>query len=452
MRIHILGICGTFMAGLAVLARQLGHEVTGCDQNVYPPMSSALEAAGIQLTEGYHPDQLPTQCDQVIIGNALSRGNPIVEAVLNRQLPYTSGPEWLSRHVLQNRQVIAVSGTHGKTTTSSLLAWILTQAGVAPGYLIGGVAQNFETTAALGTGKPFVMEADEYDTAFFDKRSKFLHYRPNILIMNNLEYDHADIFENLEAIKRQFQFLLRTVPGKGCVIYPDRNEEIKSVLARGCWSATETFGLKTGVWRAQRVTTDGSTFDLWHRDQKVGTVSWGLLGQHNVMNALAASAAAFEAGVKLPDILKGLQSFQGVKRRLEVLDKVNGITVYDDFAHHPSAIAATLTGLRAHIGDARLVAVLQFGSNTMKQGVHQSVLAKALQSADRVALLQPGEQACDAQTVCLTLGPRAKAYVSVQDIVNDLSIQLRPNDHVVIMSNRSFDGLHQKLLARLRIP
>lgn len=448
MHVHIVGICGTFMGGVAMIARELGHTVTGSDKNVYPPMSDVLSAMGIRLIEGYDPSQLNPKPDCVIIGNAQSRGNPVVEAVLNKGIPYQSGPEWLAKHVLQNRHVLAVSGTHGKTTTTAILTWILQEAGLKPGYLIGGVAKGFTNTASLGKGEYFVIEADEYDTAFFDKRSKFIHYHPRTLIFNNLEFDHADIFADLEAIKIQFHHLLKTVPGSGLVIHPHNDPEVLDVLSRGCWSHSEAFGLQDGVWRAKKISDDGSAFELWHRDQRIGYIEWCMLGQHNVLNALAASAAAFNVGVSMPNIVKALSSFQGVKRRMEVWGKANGITVYDDFAHHPTAIAVTLKGLRAHVGRQRIIAVLQFGSNTMQQGVHSKrALADALSSADMVVMLQPEGKKWDAKQI---LSARSKVYDDVGSIVDDLTPQLRSEDHVVIMSNKGFDGIHGRLLDRIR--
>ncbi len=448
MRIHILGICGTFMGGLALLARQLGWSVSGCDQDIYPPMSHALQAAGIVVQEGYDPAKMECKPDLVVIGNSLSRGNPMVEYVLNKGLPYCSGPKWLAEQVLASRHVIAVSGTHGKTTTSSLIAWILTHAQVDCGYLIGGMPCNFEQTANLGKAPYFVVEADEYDSAFFDKRSKFIHYRPRTLIMNNLEFDHADIFPDLEAIKLQFQYLLRTVPGSGVVIYPEDDRELADVLGRGCWSATQTFGTN-GAWHAEAVSKEGSAFELWHRDQKLGRVEWDLLGCHNVNNALAAIAAAHNVGITSKQSILALRSFKGVKRRMQLLDKINNITIYDDFAHHPTAIATTIAGLRARVGEKRIVAVLEFSTNTMRQGVYRDQLARSLIGADRVFMLKPEDQLWDVEQLRAEIGSHACVYEKVGMIVNDLSHELQPNDHVLIMSNQSFDNIQERLIKKL---
>ena len=447
-RIHILGICGTFMGGIALIARELGYTVTGSDQSIYPPMSETLQAAGIQVQEGYDPAHLRPLPDLLIVGNAISRGNPQLEYALNKNLLYTSGPQWLAEQVLHKRHVLAVAGTHGKTTTSSILAWILDQAGLNPGYLIGGVPLNFAATAALGKSPYFVIEADEYDTAFFDKRSKFLHYRPRTLILNNLEYDHADIFPDMEAIKKQFQLLLRTVPPSGVVIYPPDDAEIPDVLSRGCWSATQTVGTADSVWHARNKNTDGTRFELWHRDQKLGIVKWGMVGDHNVRNALAAAAAAHEVGVTSEAVLAALKTFQGVKRRLEVRGAVNGVTVYDDFAHHPTAIAATLSGLRSKVGDKRIIAVLQFASNTMGAGTHRDNMAQSLRQADKVVLLRP--EKWDINPLVRELGAKAMACDRVETIIDHLAGELQAEDHVLIMSNKGFDGIHQRLLKRLQ--
>lgn len=446
--IHILGICGTFMGGVALIARELGHTVSGSDQNIYPPMSDALRAAGITIQEGYDPAHLRQLPDLLVVGNAISRGNPALEYALNKNIPYTSGPQWLAEAVLHRRHVLAISGTHGKTTTTSMLAWILTQANLQPGYLIGGVPLNFSLPAALGKSPYFVIEADEYDTAFYDKRSKFLHYRPKTLVMNNLEYDHADIFPDLEAIKKQFQYLLRTVPASGAVIYPSDDPQIGDVIMRGCWSATHTVGPAGSVWHARNKNADGSQFELWHRDQKLGVVKWSLVGDHNIRNALAAAASAHEVGVTAEAIIAGLRTFRGVKRRLEVLGVTHGITVYDDFAHHPTAIAATLEALRTKIGDKRIIAVLQFGSNSMSAGTHREHFAKALRLADKVVFLHP--EKWDISAVLRDLGGKAIACERVDGIIDQLCKLAAPNDHILIMSNKSFDNLHQRLLKRLQ--
>ncbi len=448
-RIHILGICGSFMGGLALLARELGYQVSGSDQDIYPPMSETLQMAGIEIFGGYDPTHLRVSPDEVIIGNTIKRGNVALEYVLNKNLPYVSGPQWLAEKVLHKRHVLAVAGTHGKTTTSSMLAWILTQAGLNPGYLIGGAPLNFSATAALGKSPYFVIEADEYDTAFCDKRSKFIHYRPRTLIINNLEYDHADIFPDLNAIKKQFHYLLRTVPASGVVIYPEDDPEIPDVLAQGCWPSTQTIGTATSVWHARQKNADGSRFELWHRDQKLGIVEWSLIGDHNVRNALAAVAAAHEVGVTSEAMIAGLRSFKGVKRRLEVRGKVNEITVYDDFAHHPTAIATTLAALRARVGEQRIFAIVQFGSNTMSQGTHKDVLAKSLREANKIVLLRP--QQWDVSPLIRELGGKAVALDQVSTIIEHLTGELKPSDHVVIMSNKGFDGIHQNLLKRLQM-
>lgn len=446
--IHILGICGTFMGGIALIARELGHQVTGSDQSIYPPMSEALAAAGIEIKEGYDPAHLRPLPDLLIVGNSISRGNPQLEFALNKNLLYTSGPQWLAEQVLHKRHVIAVAGTHGKTTTSSILAWILTQANLNPGYLIGGVPLNFQNTAALGKSPFFIIEADEYDTAFFDKRSKFLHYRPRTLIINNLEYDHADIFPDLEAIKKQFQILLRTVPPSGAIIYPADDPEIPDVLKRGCWSATQTIGASNTLWHARNKNADGSQFELWHRDQRLGMVKWSMVGEHNVRNALAAAAAAHEIGVTSEVVIAGLKSFQGVRRRLEVRGEVQGITVYDDFAHHPTAIGATLSALRSKVGNKRIIAVLQFGSNTMKIGAHRETMTKSLRLADKVVLLRP--EKWDINPLVRELAPKAVEFDRVDSIIDYLLGQLQADDQVLIMSNKGFDGIHQRLLKRLQ--
>lgn len=450
MKIHILGICGTFMGGLALIARQLGHTISGSDQNVYPPMSDTLRAAGIDIQDGYDSAHFRSAPDLVIVGNTVPRGNPALEYVLNKGIPYTSGPQWLYENVLVNRHVIAVSGTHGKTTVTSLLAWILTHAGRNPGFLIGGVPKNFEHTAALGMGPLFVIEADEYDSAFYDKRSKFMHYRPRTLVINNLEYDHADIFPDLEAIKKQFQYLLRSIPASGTVIYSANDPNIEDVLARGCWAQKQSVGAVDSVWKAKKLNEEGSRFELWHRDQRLGIVNWNMIGEHNVQNALVAAAAAHDVGVMSREIIAGLNSFAGVKRRLEVRGVVNDIVVYDDFAHHPTAIAATIAGLRSRVGEqARIIAVVQFGSNSMRQGAYDvKALGFSLRGADRVELLQ--SDLWDPTLLLQLLGHKAKAHQDIQSIINTLSAQLNKHDHVLIMSNKNFDGIHQKLLDQLK--
>ncbi|HRW65713.1 MAG TPA: UDP-N-acetylmuramate:L-alanyl-gamma-D-glutamyl-meso-diaminopimelate ligase [Candidatus Competibacter sp.] len=449
MHIHILGICGTFMAGVALLARAAGHTVSGCDAGVYPPMSTQLAEAGIALREGYDPDQLAEfQPDMVVVGNVMSRGRPIVEELLDRDLPYTSGPAWLADHVLRGRHVLAVAGTHGKTSTSSLLAWILERAGLEPGFLIGGIPANFGVSARLGRAPLFVVEADEYDTAFFDKRSKFVHYRPRTLILNNLEFDHADIFSDLTAIQRQFHHLLRTVPGAGLVIANGQDPNLAEVLAMGCWTPTERFG--AGDWEARAIAPDGGAFDVYYQGSPQGRAEWPQLGLHNVHNALAALAAAGHVGVPMATALAALADFQGVKRRLETRGTVNGVTVYDDFAHHPTAIATTLAGLRARVGDQPIVAVLEPRSNTMKLGVFKDSLAPALALADTVVLYQAPDLGWDLGAVATALGPRGQVCHTLDDTLTAIQARIKPGTQVLIMSNGGFGGIHERLLQKLR--
>lgn len=445
--IHILGICGTFMGGLAIIARELGFKVTGSDQQVYPPMSDTLAAAGIEIVEGYKPEHLQPAPDLVVVGNTVKRGNPAIEYVLNENIPYISGPQWLAENVLHQRHVIALTGTHGKTTTTSLVTWILTQAGLNPGYLIGGVAADFKHTAALGKDPFFVIEGDEYDCAFFDKRSKFLHYRPKTLVINNIEFDHADIFENLEAIFKQFQYLQRTVPQNGSVIYLGEDPNIPQVLSRECYGQKISFGGESSDWSAQNATEDGSAFDVYHHGKCVGKLEWKLVGKHNVANALAAIAASQAVGVDPKIAIEALSQFGGVKRRLEVRGVSKGITVYDDFAHHPTAIETTLKGLRAKVKAERIIAVLQFGSNTMSMGHHKASIGKALSSADQVIFLKPGQW--DISDLTKELNGKVEAFDSVPDIIDYLAGLLKASDHVLIMSNKGFDGIHQRLLSRL---
>jgi len=447
MHIHILGICGTFMGGIAQLARAMGHEVTGCDANVYPPMSTQLEQAGIILFEGFGIEQFKRQPDMVVIGNALSRGNEAVEYVLNRGLPYTSGPQWLAEHVLQDRWVLAVAGTHGKTTTASILTWILEYNQLQPGFLIGGVPGNFGISARLGASPFFVVEADEYDTAFFDKRSKFVHYRPRTLIINNIEFDHADIFEDLNAIKKQFHHLVRTVPGNGLIITPAGDTAVDQVIQQGCWTPIETFGEK-GDWQAQCLRADGSEFEVQLAQQQKGIVDWSMLGQHNVDNALAAIAAARHAGVTVAHAIESLSEFKGIKRRMEVRAIVNDITVYDDFAHHPTAIETTLQGLRNKVGSTRIHAVLEPRSNTMRMGVHADTLAGALRGADQVYLYAPENLGWSVDKVVGEL-TNAQAYHKTDDIIAELIKQVQPGEHVIIMSNGGFENIHQRLIEAL---
>jgi UDP-N-acetylmuramate: L-alanyl-gamma-D-glutamyl-meso-diaminopimelate ligase len=446
MHIHILGICGTFMGGLALLARELGMTVTGSDANVYPPMSDQLAAAGIDVSEGYKPAHLQPEPDLVVMGNAMTRGNPAVEYVLNKGLPYISGPQWLSQHVLQGRWVLAVSGTHGKTTTSSLLAWILEHAGMSPGFLIGGVPDNFGETARLGQTPFFVIEADEYDTAFFDKRSKFVHYLPRTLVIHNLEFDHADIFEDLAAIQKQFHHLVRTVPSEGLIIAPE-DKAIGHVLGMGCWTPNQTLG-EDADWQAKLLKNDGSEFEVSFAEHKA-KISWSMLGQHNVNNALAAVAAAHHVGVTVEHACEALSEFAGVKRRLELRGEVDDIRVYDDFAHHPTAIATTIAGLRAKIGNRKLVAVLEPRSNTMKMGVHQDALAQSLIQADRVLLFQDSGLKWSLKSVTTELGEHVSVFDSIDAIVSTLQKEAATGDEILVMSNGGFGGIHQRILEAL---
>lgn len=436
MRLHILGICGTFMSGVAILAKQAGHTVEGSDLNVYPPMSTQLQEQGIHLLEGYSPDHIHPDVDCVIVGNVIKRGNPAMEYILNNQIPYISGPQWLAENVLKDRWVLAVSGTHGKTTTTSMLTWILEQAGLSPGFLIGGVPENFGVSARLGKSPYFVIEADEYDSAFFDKRSKFIHYHPKTLVLNNLEYDHADIFPNLEAIKQQFHYLIRTVPGTGLIIRHAQDEHLADVLARGCWTPITTFGEANAEWQSKLKKEDGSQFTVFQQQTPAGDAHWSLLGRHNVNNALAAIAAAHHVGVAPAKAIEALSTFMNVKRRLEVKGQVKDVVVYDDFAHHPTAIATTLAGLKAKIGQARLVAVLEFGSYTMRAGVHKDRIQESLKLADIVVCKRTDTD----------WGLPGTIYDDVDTLVKQLTPQLQAGDHVVVMSNSSFGGIHQKLL------
>ena len=448
MHIHILGICGTFMGSLAVLAKELGHHVTGSDANVYPPMSTQLQAQGIELTQGYDAAQLDPAPDVVVIGNALSRGNPAVEYVLNKGLPYVSGPQWLADHVLQGRWVLAVAGTHGKTTTSSMLAWVLEHAGMAPGFLIGGVPQNFAVSARLGDTPFFVVEADEYDSAFFDKRSKFVHYRPRTAILNNLEFDHADIFPDLAAIERQFHHLVRTIPSEGLVIHPTTEPALARVIEQGCWTPVQTTG-QGGQWQARLLSEDGSRFEVSFEGKVEGTVNWPLTGQHNVANALATLAAARHVGVVPAMGIEALSAFKNVKRRMETVAQVHGVTIYDDFAHHPTAIATTLDGLRKRIGDAPLIAVIEPRSNSMKLGAHRGGLPDSVRDADQVIWYAPPNLGWDLAATAAQCPVPAIVADSLEAIIARVKSQAQPGTHVVIMSNGGFGGLHLKLAEAL---
>jgi len=455
MHIHILGICGTFMGSLALLARQLGYRVSGADSGVYPPMSEQLAAEGIALHSGYDSEHLQSLApDRVVIGNALSRGNSAVEAVLESGLPYCSGPEWLAEHVLRDRWVLAVAGTHGKTTTASMLAWILQQAGLQPGYLIGGVPSNFSRSATLGAGRYFVVEADEYDSAFFDKRSKFLHYRPRTLILNNLEFDHADIFDDLAAIQRQFHHLIRTVPSGGKIILP-QEAALETVLQQGCWSSCEYLSGDDALWQSESLAADQSEFSLsCHADNATPSrVSWSLCGEHNRRNALAAVAAARSVGVSVADSAAALNQFSSVKRRLERLAEVGGITVYDDFAHHPTAIATTLAALRARVTAGRVLAIIEPRSNTMRMGVHNDRLPQAVADADGVWWCAADQAAGSLRAAFSApierLPAKLEVLAGIEDIIAQVLEVARAGDSIVVMSNGGFDGIHQRLIDAL---
>ncbi|WP_077038070.1 UDP-N-acetylmuramate:L-alanyl-gamma-D-glutamyl-meso-diaminopimelate ligase [Pelomonas sp. KK5] len=450
MHIHILGICGTFMGGLAALAREDGHKVTGCDENVYPPMSDQLQALGIELVQGWKAEQLDTiKPDMFVIGNVVTRGNELMEAILDAGLPYVSGPQWLAEHVLQGRHVLAVAGTHGKTTTTSMLAWILEHAGLQPGFLVGGVPQNFGVSARLGSGKFFVIEADEYDTAFFDKRSKFVHYRPRTAILNNLEHDHADIFPDLAAIETQFHHLVRTIPRSGRVVVNAREEALQRVLAKGCWSEVQRFGARKEEPGALRARGEPQAFDVLRGSLKVARVDWGLIGEHNQLNALAAIAAAEHAGVAPEVAGQALASFQNVRRRMELRGEVRGIKVYDDFAHHPTAIHTTINGLRRRIAPSeRILAIFEPRSNTMKLGTMKALLPWALEEADLAFCNQAG-LAWDAKEALLPMGELAIVGADVDALVAEVVKRAKPGDHLLCMSNGGFGGIHTKLLKAL---
>ena len=451
--IHILGICGTFMGGIALLARELGYRVTGSDASVYPPMSTQLREAGIDLMEGFLPEHLEPRPDCVVVGNAMTRGNPLVEYLLNSGMPYTSGPQWLAENVLQGKWVLAVSGTHGKTTTSSMLAWILEHAGMAPGFLIGGVPANFGVSARCGDSDFFVVEADEYDTAFFDKRSKFVHYRPRTLAINNLEFDHADIFDNLAAIQRQFHHVVRCVPGEGLIVHRGGVPAIDETLAMGCWTPTTSFavGAQAGAdWCAQLLQADGSVFQVLHGNDAPVAVQWAHCGQHNVENALTAIAAARHVGVTPAVSAQALAVFNGVKRRLELLGQPGDVAVYDDFAHHPTAIASTLQGLRARAGTGRVIALVEPRSNTMRMGEHRQQLAAATAAADRIYWFQPPGMDWSLDSVVADSPVPASVVGDIDELVKQVAENSRAGDQVVIMSNGGFGGIHQKLLKQLQ--
>jgi UDP-N-acetylmuramate: L-alanyl-gamma-D-glutamyl-meso-diaminopimelate ligase len=453
MHVHILGICGTFMGGVAALARAAGFQVTGSDRNVYPPMSTQLEGLGIKLTEGFDAAQLTPAPDVVLVGNVMTRGQPVVEALLESGLPYCSGPEWLAREVLKQRWVLAVAGTHGKTTTSSLLAWILECAGLNPGFLIGGVPENFGVSARLGAEPFFVIEADEYDTAFFDKRAKFVHYRPRTVTLNNLEYDHADIYPDLASIQRQFHHLVRIVPGGGRIVWNAADAALQATLAMGSWTPLEGFARSArpqALWTAGPADEDYSRFEVLEGGQPRGSVVWPLIGAHNVENALAAIAAARHAGVPVSQAIAALRTFKGIARRMQLAGEVKGVRIYDDFAHHPTAIATTVDGLRRRVGAARIIAVLEPRSQTMRMGVHQHTLAPALAGADQVWLYAPADIGWDVDAVARALGARGRVSRDIDALVSELAGAVGRGDHVLIMSNGGFAGLHDKLLAKLR--
>ena len=455
MHIHILGIGGTFMGGIAALARAAGHRVTGSDRGLYPPMSTQLDALGIKVVTGYEAAQLEPAPDIVVVGNVMTRGQPVIEALLDSGLPYASGPEWLAREVLTDRWVLAVAGTHGKTTTASILAWMLEHAGFDPGFLIGGVPENFGVSARLGSAPFFVIEADEYDTAFFDKRAKFVHYRPRTLILTNLEYDHADIYPDVGAIQRQFHHLVRIVPGSGRIVWNAADARLADTLAMGCWTPLEGFAREAGgsaaLWTARPAADAGdfSHFEVLEAGRAQGSVAWGLIGAHNVENALAALAAARHAGVAVPRAIEALAAFRGIARRMQLRGEAGGVRVYDDFAHHPTAIATTIEGLRRRVGSARILAVLEPRSNTMRMGVHRHTLAPALAGADEVWLYTPPDLGWDAQAALAALGGRAHASADVDALASALARAAHAGDHVLVMSNGGFGGLHGKLLAQL---
>ncbi|MCJ8318696.1 MAG: UDP-N-acetylmuramate:L-alanyl-gamma-D-glutamyl-meso-diaminopimelate ligase [Colwellia sp.] len=470
--IHILGICGTFMGGIAAIAKQLGFRVSGCDANVYPPMSTQLEQLGIELMQGYKVEHLADEPDMVIVGNAMSRGNVMVEYVLDRNIPYTSGPQWLLDNVLKDRWVVAVSGTHGKTTTSSMITWILEYAGMNPGYLIGGVPQNFESSARLGESPFFVIEADEYDTAFFDKRSKFVHYRPRTLVINNMEFDHGDIFNDLSDIQRQFHHLIRMVPSNGLILSPKNEQAITDTLSQGCWTATEfsydaisldAVGDAAGVdvkqqkklstdgWQATKLLVDGSQFIVNFKGQEQGIVRWNLIGDFNIDNALMAIAAARHSGVTTEVAIEALNKFINTKRRLELRGTVNDVRVFDDFAHHPTAIEKTLTGVRANVGDKRIIAVLEPRSNTMKSGIHKDSLPASLALADQVFIYQGEDVKWSVNQLIADCCQPCIVDTDIEQLISKITEYAEPNDTIVVMSNGGFGNIHQKLLDALTV-
>ncbi len=456
MHVHILGICGSFMGGIAAIAKSLGHTVTGSDSNVYPPMSTQLENLGIALTSGFDTKQFDPVPDVVVIGNAMSRGNPAVEYVLDRNLPYTSGPQWLLDNLLTERWVIAASGTHGKTSTASMIAWVLEDIGLEPGFLIGGVPENFGISARIGKSPFFIIEADEYDSAFFDKRSKFIHYAPRTLVMNNLEFDHADIFADLAAIQTQFHHLIRTVPNNGLIIYPDNEPALDAVIDRGCWTPTEKTNIeKNGsdtTWQAELTSTDGTSFNVWHAGKCAGEVVWSQSGKHNTYNAIAAIAAARNVGVTPAIAIAALNEFKGVKRRMERLGEVGRITLYDDFAHHPTAIQTTLEGLRAQVGGDQIIALIEPRSNTMRMGIHKKQLSHSCNAADLALWYKPSDVDWDLSSVIKNSSTDSMLCQSIDDMINVTLSNLNPNQntHIVTMSNGGFSGIQQQLLNQIK--
>ncbi|GGK81082.1 UDP-N-acetylmuramate:L-alanyl-gamma-D-glutamyl-meso-diaminopimelate ligase [Amphritea balenae] len=459
MHVHILGICGTFMGSLAVLAKELGHQVTGSDANVYPPMSTQLEAQGIELIEGFDPSQLKPAPDIIIVGNAMTRGNPCVEYMLEQGLRYTSGPQWLSEHLLQDKWVLAVAGTHGKTTTATMLAWLLEYAKMEPGFLIGGVPKNFDRSARVGGSPFFVIEADEYDTAFFDKRSKFVHYRPRTVILNNLEFDHADIFDDLAAIQRQFHHLVRIVPANGQVILPAEEPSLEQVLEQGCWTPVVRASISEkdinvivdGVqWQARLLNADGSRFEVLHEGEAAGVVSWGMTGRHSVNNGLMALIAARHVGVQIEHGIEALSNFGGVKRRMELIGEIESIKVYDDFAHHPTAIETTLQGVRAQVGDAPVIAIIEPRSNTMRMGMHRQQLAASATQADKVYWYQPEGLDWSLDDVISASNVPAVLATDTEQIISEVCSEAEPGSHIVIMSNGGFGGIHTRMVQALQ--
>jgi UDP-N-acetylmuramate: L-alanyl-gamma-D-glutamyl-meso-diaminopimelate ligase len=455
MHIHILGICGTFMGSLAVLAKELGYKVTGSDQNVYPPMSTQLEEQGIELMQGYDPAYFSNNPDMIVIGNTCSRGNPAVEHILSNNLPYCSGPQWLSEHILKDRWVLAVAGTHGKTTTSSMVAWILDYAGLEPGYLIGGVPKNFSCSARLGKAPYFVIEADEYDSAFFDKRSKFIHYHARTIILGNLEFDHADIFPDLASIQTQFHHLMKTIPENGLAISPLQNENLGAVFSRGTWCTQEFFSLNDDAaaqWRVSRLDKQGAAFSVSH-NQDNGEVHWSLLGDHNIQNGVAALAAASHAGVSLEQGSEALSQFKGVKRRLENLGEFGNVSLYDDFAHHPTAIKSTLEGFRRRLDEngesGRLICIIEARSNTMKMGYHQQTMADSLAAADMVIWYKSEATQLDLDAIGNAVGIDFRSISETGEIVSTAVKEANAGDHIIVMSNGGFDGIHERLAQAL---